>query len=62
MPIYFKCKICEEEHISPIQMDKESFEDPTNIIQDNSLQCPKTGQSSLYSKEDMFWKEEEKGG
>ena len=39
------------------QMDKESFEDPTNIIQDNSLQCPKTGQSALYSQEDMFWKD-----
>lgn len=37
MPIYFKCKNCDEEHPSSIQMDKESFEDPTNIIQDNSI-------------------------
>lgn len=43
MPIYFKCKSCPEEHPSTIEMDKESFEDPTNIVQDNSLQCPKTG-------------------
>jgi len=57
MPIYFKCKNCDEEHRSPIQTDKKSFEDPTNIIQDTSLQCPKTIQSALYSKEDMFWKD-----
>ena len=57
MPIYFKCKNCDEEHPSSIQVDKESFEDPTNIIQDNSLQCPKTGQSALYSKKDMFWRD-----
>jgi len=57
MPIYFKCKNCDEEHPSPIQMDKKSFEDPTNIILDNSFQCPKTNQSALYSKEDMFWKD-----
>lgn len=57
MPIYFKCKNCDEEHLSPIQIDKESFEYSTNIIQDNSLQCPKTGQYALYNKEDMFWKD-----
>ena len=57
MRIYFKCKNCDEEHISPIQVDKKRFEDPTNIIQDNSFQCPKTNQSALYSKEDMFWKD-----
>ena len=57
MPIYFKCKFCGEEHPSSIQMDKKSFEDVTNIIQDNSLKCLKTGQSDLYSKKDMFWKD-----
>ena len=57
MPIYFKCKNCDEEHPSPIQMDKEYFEGPTNIIQNNSFQCPKTNQSAFYSKEDMFWKD-----
>ena len=57
MPIYFKCKNCSEDHPSPIQMDRETFEDSTNIIQDNSFQCPKTGQSALYSKEDMYWRD-----
>ena len=58
MPIYFRCKNCDEEHPSPTQVDRYTFEDPTFISQDNSLQCPKTGQSALYSKEDMFWKED----
>jgi len=57
MPIYFRCNSCPEEHVAPIQMDKESFEYFTDIIQDNSLQCPKTGQFALYSKEDMFWRD-----
>lgn len=58
MPVYYKCKNCGEDHPSPIGFgDKESFEDPTNIIRDNSFQCPKTDQSALYSTEDMFWKD-----
>jgi len=57
MPIYFRCKNCDEEHPSPTQVDRYTFEDPTFISQDNSLQCPKTNQSALYSKEDMFWKD-----
>jgi len=57
MTVYFRCKNCDEEHRSPIQMDKKSWEDPNNIFQDNSLQCPKTIKSALYSKEDMFWKD-----
>ena len=57
MTVYFRCKNCDEEHRSPIQMDKKSWEDPNNILQDNSLQCPKTIKSALYSKEDMFWKD-----
>ncbi len=57
MTVYFRCKNCDEEHRSPIQMDKKSWEDPNNIFQDNSLQCPKTIKSALYSKEDMFWRD-----
>ena len=57
MPVYFRCKSCEGEHPSPIQMDKNSFENPTNIIQNNSFQCPQTRQMAVYDKEDMFWKD-----
>jgi len=57
MTVYFRCKNCDEEHRSPIQMDKKSWEDPNNIFQDNSLQCPKTLKSALYNKKDLFWKD-----
>ena len=55
MSIYFRCKNCDEDHPSPIQVDRETFEG-SNIIQDSSFQCPKTGQSALYSKKDTYWK------
>jgi len=57
MTVYFRCKNCDEEHRSPIQMDKKSWEDPNHIFHDNSLQCPKTIKSALYSKKDTFWKD-----
>jgi len=56
MPIYFRCKNCDEDHPSPIQVDRETFEDSTNIIHDSSFQCPKTGQSAFYSKKDTYWR------
>jgi len=56
MPVYYKCKNCDEEHPSPIAFgDKASFD--TATLKNNSFQCPKTNQSALYSKEDMFWKD-----
>lgn len=55
MAVYYKCKICGEEHSSPIGFkDKESFESST--LAENSFECPKTRQSAKYDKEDMFWK------
>lgn len=58
MAVYYRCKICGEEHPSPIAFgDKESFESAT--IRNNTFQCPKTGQFASYNKEDMFWKEGE---
>jgi len=57
MAVYYKCKICGEEHRSPIIFDdKKSFESSTLIR--NKFQCPKTGRSESYDKKDMLWKEE----
>jgi len=57
MAVYYRCKLCGEEHPSPIAFrDKGSFESAT--IQSNTFQCPKTKQSASYDKDDMFWKEE----
>jgi hypothetical protein len=58
MPVYFRCKICEEEHPSPISCDDErSFE--SSSLMTISFQCPKTKKLAIYDKEDMFWKDEE---
>lgn len=54
--VYYKCKICDEEHKSPIAFgDERSFKSSTLVS--NRFQCPKTGESASYDKEDMFWKE-----
>jgi len=56
MAVYYKCKICGEEHPSPIAFgDKASFD--TATLKGNNLQCPETGKFAIYDKEDMFWKD-----
>jgi hypothetical protein len=56
MGVYFRCKSCGGAHPSPIGFgDKKSFD--ISSIKNNSFQCPKTGQTGIYNKEDMFWKE-----
>jgi hypothetical protein len=56
MTVYYRCKICGENHPSPIGFgDKKSFE--TSTLENNSYQCPKTGKSAVYDKKDMFWKD-----
>jgi len=58
MAVYYKCKICGEEHLSPIAFgDKKSFETATLV--GNSFQCPKKLQSAIYDKKDMFWKDKD---
>lgn len=55
MAVYYRCKICGGEHPSPIAFgDRESFE--STALESNTFQCPKTEQSAIYNKEDMFWK------
>jgi len=58
MAVYYKCKICGEEHHSPIAFgDKKSFQSST--LNGNSFQCPKTGKLERYNKKDMLWKEDD---
>jgi len=58
MAVYYKCKICGEEHLSPIAfVDKKSFE--SAALEGNSFQCSKTKQLAIYDKKDMFWKDED---
>ncbi len=56
MPVYYKCKVCEDEHPSPIPIDgKRAFE--SSSMMTISFQCPVNGESAIYDKEDMFWKD-----
>ena len=56
MAVYYKCKICGQEHRSPIAVgDKKSFESSTLV--GNVFQCPVTGKSASYAKKDMLWKD-----
>lgn len=58
MAVYYKCKVCGEEHKSPIAFgDKKSFE--SSVLVDNAFQCPKTGKVAGYDKKDMSWREQE---
>lgn len=59
MPVYFRCKMCEDEHPAPIPCDDERSFDSSTLMT-VSLQCPKMQESAVYDKEDMFWKDEEK--
>jgi len=58
MAVYFRCPSCGGNHKSPIQFDKKSFEDPTNIIKNSAVNCPTNRVMVTINKEDMFWKEE----
>jgi hypothetical protein len=56
MPVYYKCKFCERSHPCPITFrDEESFDSSTLWCE--SFLCPVKGESALYDKEDMFWKD-----
>lgn len=58
MAVFFKCKICGEEHESPIAFgSKESFD--SSSLSNNIFQCPKTGKPASYDKKDMLWKEKD---
>ena len=58
MPVYYKCKICGDEHLSPVVLrEEEAFDSST--LWDQNFRCPVKGESALYDKEDMFWQDEE---
>jgi len=56
MPVYYKCKVCEDEHPSPISIDdKRAFE--SSSMMTICFRCPVKGESAIYDKEDMFWRD-----
>jgi hypothetical protein len=56
MPAYYKCKICEDDHPSPIVFRDEELYD-SSILWGERFQCPVKEESALYDKEDMFWQD-----
>lgn len=56
MTVYYKCKVCGQNHKSPIGFgDMKSFD--TSKLVNNAFQCPKTRKMASYNKEDMVWKD-----
>lgn len=49
-----RCKSCEREHASEIQMDEESL--MAADLKDSTEQCPHCKDLSTYNKSDYFFK------
>lgn len=52
--LFVKCKKCNGEFLSPIQMDKESFK--TARVSGNQTKCPHCGQIITIDKENLYFK------
>lgn len=55
MPLFFRCKNCNGEHISPILFSDRSSYERTRLTS-NLFQCPYTRNHARYRKEDLYWK------
>ncbi len=61
MAVYYRCKVCAEEHRSPIDFDdQQAFE--AGELEHDSFVCPHTHQMEVYEKSDMYWKDEANDG
>ncbi len=57
MTVYYRCKVCGEEHRLPIEFDNEqAFE--LGVLEQDSFVCPHTHQMEVYEKADMVWKDD----
>lgn len=55
MPLYFRCKSCGSEHLSPIIFpDKRSY--VSSHLKQNVFFCPSTRSAARYAKTDLFWR------
>jgi hypothetical protein len=56
MPVYYKCKICGNEHPSPIVFpDEMSFNN--SAFENTVFKCSIRFQKATYHKEDIFWQD-----
>jgi endogenous inhibitor of DNA gyrase (YacG/DUF329 family) len=50
--ILITCPKTQKAVATGILMDKKSFDEPTNILQGNTVMCPHCGQPHVWDKED----------
>jgi hypothetical protein len=54
MPVFFKCKNCGQEHLSPFFfLDENAFS--AAVFGVNTFSCPITFKTAAYEKKHMFW-------
>jgi phage terminase large subunit GpA-like protein len=49
------CKACGEAFDAPTQMDRSTFEDPSNVLSQNTYQCPHCSALNAYEKFEHFF-------
>jgi CheY-like chemotaxis protein len=55
MPLYYRCKSCGDEHLSPIVFpDRRSY--AKSHLTRNLFVCPGTKGAARYGKEDLYWR------
>lgn len=55
MPLYFRCKSCGAEHLSPIVFNDRNAFEKTHLSR-NTFECPRNRMIARYDREDLFWK------
>jgi hypothetical protein len=54
--VYYRCKGCGGEHPAPVPFAEKLYFD-ASVTLDLTFECPVTGESRLYNKTDMVWRE-----
>lgn len=55
MPLYYRCKSCGEEHLSPIVFPDRRSYDRSHLTR-NLFVCPGNRGAARYSKADLYWR------
>lgn len=54
MTVYYRCKACGVDHVSPIGYGSEEAFDRANLS-GNDFPCPTTRTTAMYDKADLYW-------
>lgn len=58
MPAYYDCKRCDQSHRVPTEFPTRLSLRNSDFSRD-SFPCPKTEKRALYTKDELFWREED---